>query len=52
MSLRFENYLLVEVIHLLIRFNETSFFLSKTKNSDKNDIHEQNTHTTRIEKVS
>ena len=35
MSLLFKNYWLVEVTYLLIRFNKTSFFPWKTKNTDR-----------------
>ena len=48
MSLLFKNYSLVEVICVLIRFNK--FPLSNTKNTDKNGINGQNTHTTDREK--
>ena len=48
MSLLFKNYSLVEVICVPIRFNK--FPLSNTKNTDKNGINGQNTHTTDREK--
>ena len=50
MSLLFKNYSLVKVIHLLIRFNKSRSFLWNTKNTDRNGINEQNTHTTHREK--
>ena len=50
MSLLSKNYSLVKVIHLLIRFNKSRSFLWNTKNTDRNGINEQNTHTTHREK--
>ena len=63
MSLLFKNYLPVEVIYLLIRFNKTlltsltsqtslfnKFFLWNTKNTDRNGVNEQNTHTPHTQK--
>ena len=50
MSLLFKNYLLVEVIHLLISFNKTKSFLWKAKNTDRNSINEQNTPITHRER--
>ena len=48
---KIENfYSLVEVIDLLITFNMTKSFLWNTKNTNKNDINEQNTHTPHREK--
>ena len=38
MSLLFKNYLLVEVIHLLIRFSKTKYFKLNTKNTGINGI--------------
>ena len=37
-SLLFKNYLLVEVIHLLIRFSKTKYFKLNTKNTGINGI--------------
>ena len=45
MSLPFKNYSFEEIIYLLIRFNKTKSFLWNSKNTDRNDINEQNTHT-------
>ena len=45
MSSIFKNYSLTEVIYLLIRFNETNFFPRNTKNTDRNGVNKQNTHT-------
>ena len=51
MSLLFKNYLFVEVIYLLlIKFNNTKSFMWNTKNTDRNGINEQNTHTPPREK--
>ena len=50
MSLLFKYYSLVEVIYLLIRFKKIQSFLWNTKNTDRNGINEQNTHTTNREK--
>ena len=52
MSLLFKNYLLVEVIYLLVKFNETKSFLLNT-NTDRNGINEQikyNSH--RVRKIT
>ena len=40
-----KNYLLVKVIHLLIRCYKTRFFLWNTYNIDRNDVNKQITHT-------
>ena len=40
----FQNYSLVEVIYLLIRFNKIKFFPWNAKNTDKNGANKQNTH--------
>ena len=45
MSLLFNNYSLVEVIYLLIRFNKSKFFLSNKNNTDGNGVKKQHTHT-------
>ena len=51
MSLLFKNYLFVEVIYLLlIKLNKTKSFMWNTKNTDRNGVIEQNTHTTPREK--
>ena len=52
MSLLFKKYSLVEVLHLLIRFNKKWFFLWNTKNTEKdtNGQNVQKTHTTQAEK--
>ena len=56
MSLLFKNYSLAEVIYLLIRFimtTKNSTWLDSTwntKNTDRNGVNEQNTHTTHREK--
>ena len=42
----FKNYSFVEVIHMLVRFSKTKFFLWNTSNADKNGINEQNIHST------
>ena len=41
----FQQYSLVKVIYLLIRFNKTKSFLWNTNNTDMNGINQQNTHT-------
>ena len=47
MSLLFKNYLLVEVMYLLIRCNITKLFLWNTNNTDRNGgVNRQNTHQT------
>ena len=49
----FKNYSLIEVTHLLIRFNKTKFFLWNTENTDGNgvnictDVHICTTNTLR-----
>ena len=46
MSLLFKNYSFAEeVMYLLIRFSKTKSFLCNTKNTDRNGVNEQNTHT-------
>ena len=40
----FQNYSLVEIRYLLIRFSKTKFFPLKKRNTDRNGINEQNTH--------
>ena len=45
MSLLFKNYSLVEVIYLLIRFNKAKPLSLNTKNTDRNGVNKQNTHT-------
>ena len=45
-----ENYLLVEVLYLLIRLKKTVSFLRNRKNTDRNGINEQNTYHTLKEK--
>ena len=52
MSLLFKKYSLVEVLHLLIRFNKKWFFLWNKKNTEKdtNGQNVQKTHTTQAEK--
>ena len=42
----FKNYSLVEVIHLLIRFNKTKPFLWNKKKTDKNGLNVKKTQTT------
>ena len=44
MSLLFQNYSLVEIIHMLIRFNENKSFPRDIKNTDRNDINGQKTY--------
>ena len=44
MSLLFQNYSLVEIIHVLIRFNENKSFPPNTRNTDRNDINGQKTY--------
>ena len=45
MSNIFKNYLLVKVIHLLIRCYKTRFFPRSTNDTDRNGVNKQNTHT-------
>ena len=47
MSLLIKNYSLVEVIHLLIKFNNS--LLWNTENTDRNGINEQNANTTQTD---
>ena len=49
-SFLFKDYLLVEVIYMLIGCNKTKFFLWNTNNTDRNDVNKQNTHTNHSEK--
>ena len=46
-SFLFKNHSLVVVIYLLIRCNKTAFFLWNAKNTDRNSVNKQNTHTQR-----
>ena len=48
-SLLFKKYLLVEVIYLLVKFNETMSFLQNTS-TDRNGINEQNKYTSHVER--
>ena len=50
MSLLLKYYTLVEVIHLMIRFNKTTSFLRNTKNTDRMGKNRQNTHTPHTER--
>ena len=50
MFLLFKNYSLAEAIYLLIKFHKTKSFLCNTNNTKRNDVNEQNTHTTLREK--
>ena len=50
MSLLLNYYTLVEVIHLMIRFNKTTSFLRNTKNTDRMGKNRQNTHTPHTER--
>ena len=52
MSLLFKNYSLVEVIHMLIKFNKTKSFLRNTKNTDTNSVNEQNKHSYTERKIA
>ena len=52
MFLLFENYSLVEVIYMLIKFNKTKSFLGNTKNTDTNGVNEQNTHSYTERKIA
>ena len=52
MSLLFKNYSLVEVIHMLIKFNKTKSFLRNTKNTDTNGVNEQNKHSYTERKIA
>ena len=45
MILLFKNYLLVEVMYLLIRFSKSKFFPWNTNSTDGNGVNKQNTHT-------
>ena len=45
-----KNYSLVESAYLFIRCNKTKFFLRNTKNTDRNGVNKQNTHTKHLEK--
>ena len=45
MSSLFKNSLLVEVLYLLISFIKTKSILWNTKNTDRNCVNKQNTHT-------
>ena len=49
-TMSLKNYSLVEVIYLLIRFHKIKSFLWNTKNTVRNGVNEQNTHSTHIEK--
>ena len=42
----------VKVINLLLWFNKTKFFLGNAKNTDRDGIKVQNTHTTHWEKLT
>ena len=42
----------VKVINLLLWFIKTKFFLGNAKNTDRDGIKEQNTHTTYWKKVT
>ena len=50
--LLFENYSLVEVMYMLIKFNKTKSFLGNTKNTDTNGVNEQNTHSYTERKIA
>ena len=52
MSLLFKTYSLLEVIHLLNRFNKIKSFLRNTKNTDRNSINGQNTFISHLENCS
>ena len=41
----FKNCSLVKVIHMLIRWYKTRFFLWNTNNTDRNGVIKENTHT-------
>ena len=45
MILLFKNYLLVEVMYLLIRFSKSKFFPWNTNSTEGNGVNKQNTHT-------
>ena len=45
-----KNYLLIESVYLFIRCNKTKFFQRNTKNTDRNGVNKQNTHTKHLEK--
>ena len=50
MSFLLKNYSLVESVYLFIRCNKTKFFQRNTKNTDRNGVNKQNTHTKHLEK--
>ena len=45
MSLLFKNYWLVEITYLLNRFSKSKLFPWNTRNTNKNGINKQNTHS-------
>ena len=49
-SFLLKNYSLLKFIYLLIIFNNIKSFMWNTKNTDRNGLNEQNTHTTYREK--
>ena len=49
-GLLFKNYSLSEVIHCMIRFSKIKSFVWSTKNTNRNGINGQNTHSTQTEK--
>ena len=50
MSFFFKSYSFVEVVYLSIRCNKTKFFLLNTKNTHRNGVNKQKTHTKHSEK--